>query len=839
MGYRIIITFILFFIYSSQTSSQGLYIKGNNSLIDDRTSYNVFDKANPTFKNILTIDFDLVAEEPRSRGSLVRIKNEKIGVVYNISYNGEGNNPVFKLNHEGRNTLISIPFDKDILNENQWIKIHVEFNMQKDSVKLRINNNEASVGLMQGEKIWKPEIYFGRSEHVIDVPTFKLCNLTIADNEKVYNFPLNESDGEVVHDSNRKIIGHVTNPVWLINDAYYWKAKPSFSSDAVAGSNFNTETQDIYYFNRDSITIYSIRTGIIRSRKYTNECPMPMRLGTNFIDYKNNRLYIYEVADPPQGDIVISYLDLQSYEWTAVTSEVLPMQLHHHSNYMDTKNDRYIIFGGFGGISYFNNFYSFDLSSQYWEKLSFEGDVITPRYFTSMGYNESDRNLYIFGGMGNKAGDQTVGRVYYYELYRINLDNHIIEKLWEIPWNKENVVPVRNMVFTNNNSFYTLCYPEHFSRSYLKLYRFSITDGQYELLGDSIPIRSEKITTNANLYYNSRTNELVSIIQEFENNDIGSTAKIYTISSPPVTEAELTLYVSKPIDWSRTIIFSALGLIVILILIFFFLKKKSKLKKEAGSLLKNMPLAKSEMKEDAIQIETRSNSIYLFGEFSIIDRNNREINYMLSAKLRQAFFLILYHSIKKGITSQEFSEYLWPNKSYEKAKNSRGVTLNNLRKILAELDGINLIHEKGIYKITFSDECYCDYLRCLEIVMGNDLDENMNEFISIISRGKFLEAEDSSIFDSFKEYIESRIESTIYYYMEKTYTSGSYSATVTLCESFFNLDPLDEDTLHYLIRSLSKLELKDEAKRRYYFFTAEYKKTLGEEYSKSFTELLK
>ncbi|NDV96375.1 DNA-binding transcriptional activator [Dysgonomonas sp. 521] len=838
MGYRVIITFILFFIYTSQASSQGLYIKGNNSLIDDRTSYNVFDKVTPTFKNILKIDFDLIVEEPRSRGSLVRIKNEKIGAVYNISYNGEGNNPVFKLNHEGRNTLIFIALDKDILNENQWIKIHVEFNMQKDSVKLRINNDEASVGLMQEEKIWKPEIYFGRSEHVIDVPPFKLCNLTITDNEKAYNFPLNESEGEEVHDSNRKVVGHVTNPVWLINDAYYWKGKPSFSSEAVAGSNFNAETQDIYYFNSDSIIIYNIRTETIRSRKYTNECPMPMRLGTNFIDYKNNRLYIYEVADPPQGDIVISYLDLQSYEWTAVTSEVLPMQLHHHSNYMDTPNGHYIIFGGFGGISYFNNFYSFDLSSQHWKKLNFKGDVITPRYFTSMGYNESDKSLYVFGGMGNKAGDQTVGRVYYYELYKINLDKHIIEKLWEIPWEKENVVPVRNMVFSNDNSFYTLCYPEHFSRSHLKLYRFSITDGQYEVLGDSIPIRSEKITTNANLYYNSRANELVSIVQEFENNDIGSTAKIYTISFPPVTEAELTLYISKPINWEHTIILSALGLII-LALIFFFLRRQNIHKKETERVLKNTPLVKSEMKEDDIPVETRPNSIYLFGEFSLIDRNNREINYMLSAKLRQAFFLILNHSIKKGITSQEFSEYLWPNKSYEKAKNSRGVTLNNLRKILGDLDGVNLIHEKGIYKITFSDECYCDYLRCLEIVLGENLDENMNEFISIISRGKFLETEDSSIQDSFKEYIESKIESTIYYYMEKTYMSGNYSATVSLCDSFFNLDPLDEETLHYLIMSLSKLELKDEAKRRYYFFTAEYKKALGEEYSKSFSDLLK
>ncbi|MDR0824974.1 MAG: DNA-binding transcriptional activator [Prevotella sp.] len=842
MSLRIVITSIIFLIYTSPSISQGLYIKGNNSLIDERTSYNVFERNTPTFKNILMMDFDIVPENPRSRGSIVRIKNEDIDAVYNISYNGEEKIPVFKLNHEGSNTLISIPFDKDILNENQWIKIHVEFDMVKDSIKLRVDEKEASTRLEQKKNSWLPYIYFGRSEHVIDVPPFKLRNLTISDNEKTYYFPLNESDGEYVHDSSQKIMGHVSNPVWLINDAYYWKKRPAFSSKKVAGSNFNSNTQDIYYFNEDSIIVYNIRTEDIKSHRYTNSCPMPMRLGTNFIDQRNNRLYIYEVADPPYGDIVIAYLDLQSYTWTAVSSEVLPMQLHHHSYYMDVENNRYIIFGGFGRTSYFNNFYSFNLASNHWGRLHFKGDTITPRYFTSMGYNNSDNKLYLFGGMGNSAGDQTVGRVYYYELYRIDLENKKIDKLWEIPWNKENVVPVRNMVFSDKNHFYTLCYPEHFSHSFLKLYRFSVTDGNYEILGDSIPILSEKITTNANLYYNLRTNELLSIVQEFDYDDVASTAKIYSIYFPPVTKDELATYTSKTTNWSWIIVAISILLILMLISISFLLRivLRKKRHKQEDIALKDKTLSKNIATADSQQIETRPNSIYLFGDFSITDRKNKEINYLLSAKLRQAFFLILYHSLGKGITSLKFSEYLWPGKSYNKVKNSRGVILNNLRKILSDLDGISLKHEKeGTYKITFSKECYCDYLRCLEIASGNNMDENMDEFISIVSRGKFLKSEDIQLFDSFKEYIERKTESALYFYMEKSYESANYTKTISLSESVFNLDPLDEEALHYMIKALLRLELKDEAKRRYFLFAVEYKKTMGEEYGKSFSDLLK
>lgn len=837
-GFYKIIVLIIFIIIASQTYSQGLFVKGNGSLIDDRSSYNVFERSTPVFNNVLSIKFSIIPKRLNTRGCIVRIKNDDAPAVYNISYNGGGQQGVFKLNHEGRDALLSIPVDKEVLSSNLWVKVHVKFDMANNRVTFSINEKEDVCNLEQEDKNWQPEIYFGRSEHVIDVLDFRLCNLVVKDNEKEYNFPLNESEGEVVHDSNRKVVGLVTNPVWLINDAYYWKKGPSFSSKEVAGSNFNPNTQDVYYFNKDSIFIYNTRTKNTEYFKYINACPMPMRLGTNFLDIENNRLYIYEVADPPQGDIVMAYLDLPTLTWTAVTSQVLPMQLHHHSNYMDAENRRYIIFGGFGGTSYFNNFYSFDLNENLWSKIDMTGGgSITPRYFTSMGYNKLNKDLYIFGGMGNQTGDQTVGRMYYYELYRVDLNKKKVQKLWEIPWNKENVVPVRNMILTDDDHFYTLCYPEHFSHSYLKLYRFSTIDGHYEILGDSIPILSEKITTNANIYYDRQSKELLSIVQEFDYDDVASTVKVYTLSFPPVSKEQLTLYVIKPSPW-MWIRWASGGLVIVLLLAFLFIKRNS-FKQRSSALLKKYPLDKYKMIHVEHPVEERSNSIYLFGEFSIIDRNNRQINYLLSAKLRQAFFLILYYSLKKGVTSQEFSEYLWPSKSYEKSKNSRGVTINNLRKILNDLDGVSLVHEKGVYKIAFSDECYCDYIRCLDIVTGVNMEENMDEFVAIISRGKFLKSEDAGLLDPFKAYVEHKIGSAMYFYMEKSYALGNYPMTISLCESIFNLDPLDENALQYIIKAHTKLDLKDEAKHRYYLFAIDYKKTLGEEYSRSYMDLLK
>ncbi|MDL2213197.1 DNA-binding transcriptional activator [Bacteroides sp. OttesenSCG-928-J23] len=825
-----------------QLCGQGLKIQGNDYFIDNRSSYIVFDDAPPVFKDRLELGFEIAPmniREAYSIGYILRIKNEEANTTYNILYNNQGGRTEFKLNHEGRDVLIVASLDKEKLYENQWIEMHLAFDLLKDSVVFRINEEEFRAGGLRLEKQWRPYIHFGRSEHVIDVPTFCLRNLTVSDMEKVYSFPLNENEGTDVHDSRKKVMGHVQNPVWLINDAYYWKpADVTFASGTVAGSNINADTQEIYYFNKDSILFYNVRTQDTHSHKYINDCPLHLRLGTNFIDRRNKRLYVYEVFDLLGGDVTMAYLDLETFGWTAVSKQLLPIQLHHHSSYFDEANRRYIIFGGFGNLKYNKNFYSFNLDTHTWETLEFGGDPITPRYFTSLGCSEDANVLYLFGGMGNESGDQSVGRVYYYELYKVDLKEKQITRLWEIPWKKENVVPVRGMVSADDESVYTLCYPEHFSKSFLKLYRFSVKDGCYEVLGDSIPIVSEKITTNANLYYNKRTNELYTIVQEFDYDDTASTAKVYSLSYPPVTMEGLSFYTDKEKKTGLWILLVALAISVPAAVWGYIRKRKPDEEKAPDETTQPEPEDTALPTPPAEQMEQieQANALYMFGYFSIRDRNNKDITYMLSSKLKQAFFLILQYSSKNGITTQELSELLWPDKPEDKVKNSRGVTLNNLRKILGELDGIKLVHEKGSYKIVFTPECHCDYLRCLDIIEANTADQ-IDEFVTIISRGKFLRSEDIPLLDSFKEHIERKLEPILIVEMEKWFAAGNYLFTIAFCEAIFHIDPLNEEALYYIVNSLVKQNMKDEAKRKYLSFVAEYKTVLNAEYPKSFKEL--
>ena len=92
-------------------------------------------------------------------------------------------------------------------------------------------------------------MYFGRSEYIIDIPSFGIRNLSVKDDKTTFLFPLNENKGNEVHDLEGSRIGEVVCPVWMINDAYFWRHKVTFESNEVAGAMFNVHNQEIYYFN--------------------------------------------------------------------------------------------------------------------------------------------------------------------------------------------------------------------------------------------------------------------------------------------------------------------------------------------------------------------------------------------------------------------------------------------------------------------------------------------------------------------------------------------------------------------------------------------------------------
>ena len=127
--------------------------------------------------------------------------------------------------------------------------------------------------------------------------SYAIRNLSLTDGEEIMIFPLNESSGEDVHDSRGHVVGQVTNPVWLINQSYYWKELFTDYSSTPSGLNFDKTHQNILFFNQDSLSAFDLYTHELSKTPYKTPLPVQLRLGMNFLDEASRELYTYEVAD--------------------------------------------------------------------------------------------------------------------------------------------------------------------------------------------------------------------------------------------------------------------------------------------------------------------------------------------------------------------------------------------------------------------------------------------------------------------------------------------------------------------------------------------------------------
>ena len=687
---------------------------------------------------------------------------------------------------------------------------------------------------------FSPKIVFGKSDHIIDVPEIAVDKLVV-NAEHTYTFPLDEADGESVCNQEGTLYGKVENPIWLINEAYHWRKEGGFASASEAGSCYNADRNEIYYFNRDSLFVYNMETGSTSAKAFAERCPVKLFLAGSFFDSGSERLYAYEVyTENGDSEPMIASLDLHTLGWRVESYSRLSMQLHHHCSYYDAVRKRYTIFGGFGNMYYSNKFYMFNAEEERWNTLgSLSGDFLCPRYFSSAGYLDSNHSVYIFGGMGNESGDQVIGRRYFHDFYKVDLQEMRVQKLWDISEGQPNMVPAQDMVILNDSCFYVLRYPESVSNSFLHLYRFSVEDGSCHILGDSIPIYSDKITTNARLYYNERQSRLFVTVQE-TSDDVSSKFSVYSLLFPPVS---LEKYTANNGGGNASHVWLVLVAAVVAVaggsVWIVYKRHRNSGKGEDGKAVRQdkeqLPEA-SDVKVEKMAVDTGTvNSMYLFGDFSVFDRNGRNISYMFSLRIKQIFCLILRYSDADGISSKQLSDLIWPDKPKDKVKNSRGVAINHLRKILKELDGIELVYEKGCFRFTLSSDFYCDYLRFMAIVAENRIEECRQEFLYIVGRGKFVGFMDGPLFDGFKQDVECRLEVLVLQLMKEAFEAQDYAETVSLAEAEFNIDPVNETALSCCLKSLFILKHENAAIGTYQKFVAEYKKYTGEDYPHPFS----
>ena len=502
------------------------------------------------------------------------------------------------------------------------------------------------------------------------------------------------------------------------------------------------------------------------------------------------------------------------------------------------------------------------------DTLRFTGDEIPPRFFAGIVMSPDYKRAYIYGGKGNETGDQNVGIQYYYDFYQLDFETLQVKKLWEHKAPRTNRVPTRDMILSEDEKYiYLLAYPEYKPETQLQLYRLSISDGSYEALGDSISLTSEEIATNANLYFNKELGEFYCVIQEFEKYGQSAT-RIYSLSNPPASLAAVKFYDKQTGESGKSTIWMYLLLILCFIVIwssFIIIKRQRSAKRQLKRKNKTSPLESASLEAEAASpivsvptkvseeekieetfltdtITTRKNCISLFGTFTVTDKNGRDMTYMFSPKIRYIFIYILINSITKdGVLSSDMNSLFWPDKPDDKIKNLKNVTMNHLRKTLQELEGIELTHQKGYFKLILADECYCDYQRFFSLTEGMkrapQAESETTELHNILAKGKFLNTIEDSLFDYPKQQTESFTISLLSEQIYTFYKSGRNSATIRICNILFAIDPLSDMAMTYAVCTYRRQSRSDKAIQLYGTFTKEYRKVMDEDYPITFDDV--
>ncbi len=157
--------------------------------------------------------------------------------------------------------------------------------------------------------------------------------------------------------------------------------------------------------------------------------------------------------------------------------------------------------------------------------------------------------------------------------------------------------------------------------------------------------------------------------------------------------------------------------------------------------------------------------ILCFGGLKVWGADGTDIAKKMSPKIKQLFVLILLHSMgdKKGISSKEMSDLLWPGMSPQNTKNIRGTNIQNLKALLQPCPGIKLVFQDKLWFFEFSTDYFIDYdfvMNWLKDERYYDLEKLIAQlpvFLSILKTGPLFHNQSESWLDSYINQVSSRI----------------------------------------------------------------------------------
>lgn len=802
-----------------------------------RTSISVFNESKKKLNDQFAISFDLSIDKSLSIGQVFTLDNKIVPL--SLTYIGRDSaHYMFVLSClSDKNKYITIPLNKFTCQKGKWNNIRLDFSSAKKSVTITIDGQLYELKDIPVPVSDEYNFIFGPNQMALsDAPPMAISNIRIFEKGKeIYHFPLNESSGNIATDVIQNAKAQIISPIWLINDHHYWKKNGEFTGSIAAGITYDSRRGRVVIISEDSVTFVGMRDNSWYSVR--NEKKLPFRKISGEVHYnsESDSLYFYNLTDE-QG---VTHPFIASFSADGRMGNIKSIDftnpLHHHAHFLDESTNTMYIFGGYGNFTYSNKMYSIGTHQDNWESFIPDGDKISPRMHTVAGKGRNKEEFFVFGGVGNVSGKQELGKEFYFDLYSFNTKTGKIKELWSSEYIDSILIPKRNLIYNKKeDKIYTICCNR--TNGQIALYAIDPASSKITRMSDMAIVNTNSIYSSAYLFYDEVIEQFIMVVRQSDENNNSSDILLYTLNAPVLPDT--MLHNNVPESENKTSLFVFISILSAIILLAGIWIRRKIRKPEHTPSIEKAPKEEPEEKAEAQRSENeyyafpeagticKVNAIYLFGEICIYDKKGEEITSQFSSKIKQVLALFILNSGpgKNGLSSETLSLTLWSNKTVADSKNIRGVTINHLRKLLNDIDGISLIFEKNRWRISITAPLYCDYLELSGIRASEQLsDEQCESIVNIFKRGDLLPS-----FYQYDWYETRKVEydEHLYNLLEKTlpqlFEKKQYREVIFLADKLFSIDNLNENALNYKVVALRKLGKQDIADLIFEKFRKEY-----------------
>lgn len=710
---------------------------------------------------------------------------------------------------------------------NEWISVSICINPNTGDVSVDYNGT-SQVLSGGGKGIKSLRISFGNCLYdgfqVNSVASVGIRDIIIKSGEDtVRKWPIVRHTDDVTYDCVACSPAFAVNPYWLSDNNITFK--PVFQTEFPHYADVAFDGKGLFYMTRPDggMILYDVLG--------EEESFLPSkdgRLSSNFPNQlkwcNDSTLLSYCIAQNLYG-----MYDFQEERWTNVTAPNPEIVYWNVSSSWDQERRCLYSFGGYG-FYHFSNILRVYSPYEPTLNASVTLDRIAPRFFASTVVHGD--YLYIFGGEGSMTGHQGIVEDYFYDLYKVNLRTFEETLLWslaESPIGK--FIPGENLVYdSDENCFYTTAITE----KDFSLVKIGVTEPLIEQMSLPSGQRVDVPVSYTNLFVNDDFNELYAV---FIQASAEQTTKVDIMSMPlPLCSVDSIVLDEEPLETgSKFPLWILVGLPVLFIvaaasiLLQYFRRKSHRAK-----FIDNFSMLDIQKE----YYDFSRNSICFFGGFCVRNRDGEDISSQFSPTLRKLLVVLVLYTVKykQGILGEKLNSLIWGYKPEGTASNNRNVYISRLRAVLDGLDGVVVNTKNKFLSISFSEEIICDYVEVLRLCDSAVSLEDVNRLCSLFFRGEMLPNMDEEWLKGFKDECSSLAMSFLGRQLDRPDIPENIRLQVA--DTLVLYDKLDEAALKVrcnLYRSQGNLGL---AKETYDSFCQDYKSTMGEDYKKSFKDII-